>query len=878
MAVSALVLVVVAEILSAVLDRSAWRTYAALFTSVAAAYLTLFELGRGRPGHVSSLGVLASLLAIAFWGIERATSRLLRGEWLPIFRTPTLHAAISLAVLAILPEWDSPRALLLASLPFLLLIKSVPRPFWLYPALGLVAASVAFAAYSRWGEGGVMASAVVAGFAAWGIGWVLERWTAQICKVVRLPIGFRYERPSYHWAIALGLSALGVCLDRVIDHNIPIASQAWVPAVVGVLSLLMLRPFPGRWWVDGFIGLASVSGLASVAPQWAQPMTVGLVLLTLALVWRMAQWGALPVESAAARRLGIGFDGFAEVLGQWALGLLAIGVIPLVLRLGVTVPAATWGTLDSLPVTTSLEWWSGLVAILLLGANLDLARRTSPFPVTIGLHATATMLLWWLAAPASPLMARLHLDASIVLPLVTAGQALISALIAARSGSMPMSRFSSGLALVPVALTAGRPILATTATLAMASCATGVLARSLRCRKLAGQTSLLVMLTFAYASWNISQRFGWDRSSVAVSAFAVGQALSSLGLIAVGRWDRRRGFGLASIVERFALGGLALASLGVAFPTILAFGSVGSTQSLIDMGVMFAVGAMCVIVASRWASIALAFAAQASILVGYAAFRAGIAIPEGGDSTAMLILSGLNLGVAEIAGRGGRRLFALPAMATGLVLPMLSVGLAMRNGPVGEESLFVLLAAGTFYAATTARLGWKPLGYASAVFYNVALWVLWSRFGWKLASDPHLFLVPVGFTTILFAETNRKELGRRAVNAIRGVGLTLIYASLAFPIWQTSSFAAWAAILGVSLLGIFAGIGLRSQTFLWFGLAGLVLDVVYQLGRVGMEHALAKWAIMLALGLGLVVFVALNEKKKLMSLMRKYVDIVRGWD
>ena len=49
-------------------------------------------------------------------------------------------------------------------------------------------------------------------------------------------------------------------------------------------------------------------------------------------------------------------------------------------------------------------------------------------------------------------------------------------------------------------------------------------------------------------------------------------------------------------------------------------------------------------------------------------------------------------------------------------------------------------------------------------------------------------------------------------------------------------------LLLVSLAGIFAGIGLRVQVFLWLGLVGFVLDVVYQLGRMGLEHTLAKWA------------------------------------
>jgi hypothetical protein len=74
------------------------------------------------------------------------------------------------------------------------------------------------------------------------------------------------------------------------------------------------------------------------------------------------------------------------------------------------------------------------------------------------------------------------------------------------------------------------------------------------------------------------------------------------------------------------------------------------------------------------------------------------------------------------------------------------------------------------------------------------------------------------------------------------------------------------------------GIGLRVQLFLWFGLAGFVLDVVYQLGKVGLEHTLAKWGIMLVLGILLVLFVALNEKKRIVVTMRQYIDQARQWE
>ena len=52
-------------------------------------------------------------------------------------------------------------------------------------------------------------------------------------------------------------------------------------------------------------------------------------------------------------------------------------------------------------------------------------------------------------------------------------------------------------------------------------------------------------------------------------------------------------------------------------------------------------------------------------------------------------------------------------------------------------------------------------------------------------------------------------------------------------------------------------------------------DVLYELGTVSLDHALAKWAIMLSLGILLVFFVALNEKKQIVATMRGCFDEVR---
>jgi hypothetical protein len=150
--------------------------------------------------------------------------------------------------------------------------------------------------------------------------------------------------------------------------------------------------------------------------------------------------------------------------------------------------------------------------------------------------------------------------------------------------------------------------------------------------------------------------------------------------------------------------------------------------------------------------------------------------------------------------------------------------------------------------------------------------------GVELSRHPQFYLIPVGLSAILFAEVNRRELGREYANAIRSIGLMVIYVSTAVPMWQSHSLGVWLTLLLLSLLGIFVGIGLRLQSFLWLGLVCFVFDVVYQLGWVSMNDALARWGIMLTIGLLLVAFVALNEKKRILETMREYYEQVKKWE
>src|SRR5437763_508254 len=195
--------------------------------------------------------------------------------------------------------------------------------------------------------------------------------------------------------------------------------------------------------------------------------------------------------------------------------------------------------------------------------------------------------------------------------------------------------------------------------------------------------------------------------------------------------------------------------------------------------------------------------------------------------------------------------------------------LALVGGAAGAVAAAVGLGGGAWAVAAAE---------AAAVLLSAFLWGTGARGGWQLARAPQFYCIPVGLAAILFAEANRGELGRGYVNGIRSGGMALVYLSLTLPMWQFQSLGAWATLLLLSLAALFAGIGLRAQAFVWFGLGGFAFALLYQAGRAGFHDALARWALMLALGLLMVLFVALSEKQRLLGLLRHSYEQVRSWE
>jgi hypothetical protein len=299
---------------------------------------------------------------------------------------------------------------------------------------------------------------------------------------------------------------------------------------------------------------------------------------------------------------------------------------------------------------------------------------------------------------------------------------------------------------------------------------------------------------------------------------------------------------------------------------------------LLAVGLLGALAVLFLMLAQRWAAEWLVYASQAALLGAYLYHQQARPLPAEVSAFLLVLCCYLEFGLSHVLQRSGLRLYGRPTLVFSLLLPVLPFVQALWQGDWDRVGLALLFSTATFYGLAGYQQRWKRLGYLAAVLYNIALWLAWARIGWRLAEFPQLYLIPVGLSAILFGEVNREELGREAVNWVRAAGCSVIYLSTALPMWQFRSFGAWLTLLLLSMVGIFVGIGMRVQSFLWLGLFCFLFDVLYQLGRIGMEHALAKWAIMLALGVLLVLFVALNEKKRILLALRAVYEEVRQWD
>jgi hypothetical protein len=886
---AALVVNLAACLLLSMVERRPRLSYRAVVSFVVATYLILFSLGGPSPDGPLVVSLLASLEAILLSAIGILGQYRPAESWARLHVRPLAVSAMVLTVLAVFPGNPWLAAMLAAAVSFLLLVKGFGSARWIYPAVAVFAWGVYHHFLADWPLDRLVTAALAGAYELWLLGALVRRVNPALRYRLDLP-GLDFDRPLFNSALVAAIIAAALGADQAATGPFQGGALAGLAINLAVLALLMIKAYPDRGWVHLAVVLASASAGFQASAEIRSPLDWIPLTFGLANIGVLAARALSRHEASLCRGVGVPALDYFEVPELWSRGFAAIAGVAVGLLIAVVTLATVFNTALGVDFRAVGGWWSVLSALGLAGTYLAFEswqRERDRF--LMGAHALGALLVWWLFAPSSPLAMRWGLDVlQVLIAPATALVALATAALALGLAPNETARtrlsdhlwqIGLGLALVAVSFTKGLVGPASIATLLMTTTAFGLLSVGRRRVEPVILAGLAWSAGCVEAALEIGWRGGFEVFADRLMTGSVGAAVAMLALGAVAGWLRQfrapKDFAIA--LERVALVVAALAAAVVGAGTA-GVGGIGSFQAVMGAGVLFAVAYFLIGLAPRWEVDWPIYAGQAAMLGAYFVYRSAFPRPVANDAALLTLFGYLDFGISEALHQLRLKRYVRPVRYFSLAMPLLPLVLVARTGWLDDQNLFVLFGVATFYAVACFRMEWKTLGYASAVLYNAALWVVWARAGWTFADNPQLFLVPVGFSTVLFAEANRRELGRETVNAIRGVGLILVYLSLAFPVWQFQSFRDWLALLLLSLLGIFVGIGLRVQTFVWLGLAGFVLDVVYQLGRMGLEDSLARWAIGLALGLALILFVALNEKKRIVLTLQGYYEQVRQWE
>jgi hypothetical protein len=170
---------------------------------------------------------------------------------------------------------------------------------------------------------------------------------------------------------------------------------------------------------------------------------------------------------------------------------------------------------------------------------------------------------------------------------------------------------------------------------------------------------------------------------------------------------------------------------------------------------------------------------------------------------------------------------------------------------------------------------------AGALAANFGLWVILGHHeGLAFLLHPQLWLIPIGLIVLAVEHVNRPQLNAGQSNALRYLGLLLIYVSSAADMFITGigdSLFLPIALALLSVLGVFAGIFCRIKAFLFAGVAFLMLVILAEIwhAAVDREQTWVWWASGIVLGASILAIFSLFEKYR--NEVLRAVDELKHW-
>jgi hypothetical protein len=234
-------------------------------------------------------------------------------------------------------------------------------------------------------------------------------------------------------------------------------------------------------------------------------------------------------------------------------------------------------------------------------------------------------------------------------------------------------------------------------------------------------------------------------------------------------------------------------------------------------------------------------------------------------------------GLGEALTRLKLRVLAEPLARTGVLLPVVPV-LAFWLRPAGDYAT-LWFVAGAFYGLVAVVR--RDLGFAllAALAGNVGLWVVLHERQVAFLRYPQLWLVPFALTVLVASHLNRDRLSRGQVTTLRYAALTVLYLASTAELFLTGlghDVTRPLVLVGLALLGVFAGMLLRVRAFLFLGAGFVGLGVLALVWHAAESRSWLWYVAGIVLGVALIVLFAVFEKRR--NDVLRLVERLRDWE
>ncbi len=241
----------------------------------------------------------------------------------------------------------------------------------------------------------------------------------------------------------------------------------------------------------------------------------------------------------------------------------------------------------------------------------------------------------------------------------------------------------------------------------------------------------------------------------------------------------------------------------------------------------------------------------------------------------------LGVGIAEWCRRRQQRVLFEPLENTGALLPMLPV-LGYWLLPSDINYSLVLLSVGALYSVLSVLRRSFLFGMLATFAANGSLWYLLHQSdGLGFFQHPQVWLIPPALCILAAAYINRSRLSAEQMTTVRYIAAIVIYASSTADIFVNGvGEAPWLPLVlaGLSILGIFAGIWVRVQAFLYLGFSFLLIALFTMIwyAAVELHRTWIWWVSGIVTGVLIIVLFGLFEKKR--DDILRLAERVKQWE